>query len=219
MKTKVPSEYQKGFVWFLNCKIDLSQRVFIPRPETEFWVKKVIVKVKSKKDKVKVLDIFSGSGCIGIAILKNIKKSEVHFVDIDKNALKQIKINLRLNKVDEKKCQIYNSDLFQKLEGQKYDFILANPPYVAEKRLSEVENSVLEYEPQNAILAGKEGLKYIKRFFREAKKFLKEKGLIYLEFDPGQKKEIENILIKEDYQDFNFFKDQFGKYRFLTAGF
>jgi release factor glutamine methyltransferase len=221
MKIKIPSEYKKGSIQFLNCKIDLTKRVFIPRIETEFWVKKAIKKIKKRgedgKEKIRILDIFAGSGCIGIAILKNIKNSKVHFVDIDKKAIEQIKINLKLNKINQERYKVYRSDLFEKLKGKRYNFIFANPPYVARERLGEVQDSVLRYEPKRAILAGKEGLKYIKRLFKGTKRFLKQKGIIYLEFDPGQKSEIRNILLKEGYRSFRFFKDQFKKYRFLIT--
>ncbi|XOB46355.1 MAG: HemK family protein methyltransferase [Candidatus Nealsonbacteria bacterium] len=214
----VPREYKKGFVDFLGCKIDLSKKPFIPRIETEYWVKRAIKEIKNSKLKVKnleILDIFAGSGCIGIAILKNIKNSFVDFVDNNKKAIFQIKINLKINKISSKKYKIYRSNLFEKLKGEGYDFIFANPPYVAEERLKEVQNSVLKYEPKTTFLAGKKGLHYIKKFLKEAKKFLKKRGIAYLEFDPLQKTEVKNILEKEGYKDFRFFKDQFKKYRWV----
>ena len=218
MKTEIPNEYLKGFTKFLNCKIDLRNRVFIPRIETEFWVKKAlteILKTANKRQKTKILDIFAGSGCIGIAILKNIKNSRVDFVDIDEKAIAQIKINLKLNEVSPKKYRVIKSNLFEKIKGEKYDFIFANPPYVAKERLNEVQPSVLKYEPKRAILAGKKGLIYIRRFLRGAKKNLKPKGIICLEIDPQQKEEINEILKRKKYNKFNFLKDQFKKYRWL----
>ena len=218
MKTEIPNEYLKGFTKFLNCKIDLRNRVFIPRIETEFWVKKAVTEIQktaNKRQKTKILDIFAGSGCIGIAILKNIKNGRVDFVDIDEKAIAQIKINLKLNGISPKRYRVVKSNLFEKIKGEKYDFIFANPPYVAKERLNEVQPSVLKYEPKRAILAGKKGLIYIRRFLRGAKKNLKPKGIICLEIDPQQKEEINEILKRKKYNKFNFLKDQFKKYRWL----
>lgn len=218
MKAEIPNEYLKGFTKFLNCKIDLQNRVFIPRIETEFWVKKAITEIQktaNKRQKTKILDIFAGSGCIGIAILKNIKNSRVDFVDIDERAIEQIKINLKLNRIPKNRYRVYTSDLFERLRGKTYDFIFANPPYVAKERLNEVQSSVLKYEPKKAILAGKKGLIYIRRFLKEAKKNLKPNGIIYLEIDPQQKEEINEILKSEKYDNSFFLKDQFKKYRWV----
>jgi len=211
-----PVEYKKSFVKFLNCKIDLSKKVFIPRIETEFWVKKAIREIKIAENcSPRILDMFAGSGCIGIAVLKNIKDSFVDFIDIDKKAVEQIKINLKLNKILKSRYKIYKSNLFEKLQNKKYDFIFANPPYVAKERLGEVQPSVLRYEPKMAFLAGKRGLFYIRGFLKEAKNFLKQNGVIYLEIDSSQKEEIKKILLNECYEEFKFFKDQFKKYRFV----
>ncbi len=216
LEVKIPEEYVKGEVKFLNCEIDLSKRVFIPRIETEFWIKKAIKEIKKRKD-LEILDMFAGSGCIGISILKNIKSSKVDFSDIDKKAIEQIRINLKLNKIPEKRYKVYQSDLFENLKNKTYHYIFANPPYGAESRISEMGESVLKYEPQKAVFSGKYGLKHIKRFLKLAKKFLKEKGIIYLEFDPEQKNDIEKILKKEKYSSFKFMKDQFKKYRFARV--
>ncbi|OIP76361.1 MAG: hypothetical protein AUK06_00220 [Parcubacteria group bacterium CG2_30_36_18] len=221
MNPEIPVEYEKGYTKFLNCKIDLRNRVFIPRIETEFWVKKAFKNCKlqianCKLKKVKILDIFAGSGCIGIAVLKNIKNSRVDFADIDKRAIEQIKINLKLSRISPKRYKIYQSNLFEKLKG-KYNYIFANPPYAAKEKLKEVQPSVLRYEPRRAILGGKKGLFYIRKFLKEAKKFLKPDGTIYFEFDPEQKNEISNILRKENYKNFKFFKDEFKKYRFVKV--
>ena len=238
MNPEIPVEYEKGYTKFLNCKIDLRNRVFIPRIETEFWVKKAFKNCKlqianCKLKKVKILDIFAGSGCIGIAVLKNIKNSRVDFADIDKRAIEQIKINLKLSRISPKRYKIYQSNtraerkvkkrfisstLFEKLKG-KYDVIFANPPYVAKEKIKEVQPSVLKYEPKRAILAGKKGLFYIRKFLKEVKKFLKPDGIIYLEFDPEQKNEISNILKKENYKNSKFFKDQFKKWRWTRIAY
>ncbi|MGB9598324.1 MAG: N5-glutamine methyltransferase family protein [Minisyncoccales bacterium] len=211
---------------FLNCKIDLSKAVFQPRPETGFWLKKAILEMKGiKKRRIDLLDIFSGSGCIGIAILKNVKNAFLDFLDIDPKAIEQIKINLKLNKISPERYRIFQSNLFEKIKKRicqsnkdsslAYDFILANPPYVAKERIFEVQDLVKKYEPKISWYGGKGGLKYIFPFLKEAKKYLKENGKIFLEIDPLQKGEIEKILKKENYSNFKFYKDQFKKIRYL----
>jgi len=200
---------------FLNTKIDLSRFSVLPREETEFWLKKVLKESENRQKKLKVLDLFSGTGCIGVAILKNIKNSLVYFGDIDNRALEQIKINLRLNKINKKRIRVVKTDIFSKIQG-KYDLIFANPPYVAKERLNEVQKEVIKFEPKIAWYGGEKGMVYITKFLKRAKNFLKKSGRIYLEFDPLQKKEIEKILEKENYE-FIFLRDQFGKLRYLKT--
>ncbi len=201
---------------FLNCKIKVKKGVFIPRPETKFWVKKAINELKKIKRKAfKILDIFAGSGLIGIAILKNIKGAKVDFVDVSKRAIKQIKENLKLNKIKKNRYKIYHSNLFSKIKNKKYHFIFANPPYVAKERLFEVQQSVKELEPKISWYGGKKGLKVIKKFLKQAKKHLKEKGAIFMEIDPLQKEDLIKIFEKEGYKKFKFYKDQFGKVRWV----
>jgi release factor glutamine methyltransferase len=204
---------------FLNCKIDTSKGVFIPRPETEFWTKKAIKEIQNyitlyRSNELKILDIFAGSGCIGIAVLKNIRKSHVDFVDIDKKAIEQIKINLRLNKISQKRYRIIKSNVFERIKG-RYNFIFANPPYVAKERLNEVQESVKKLEPKISWYGGRGGLKYIKGFLKGAKNHLKENGIIFMEIDPLQREEVGEILKKEGYKKFKFYKDQFKKIRWV----
>jgi len=218
MNSKIPIEYERGYTKFLNCKIDLRNRVFIPRIETEFWTGKAIQELVGKKNsELRILDIFAGSGCIGISILKNVKNLLVDFADIDKKAIEQIKINLKLNKIPSQRYRIYQSNLFEKIKNKNYNYIFANPPYVAKERIKDVQLSVLKYEPKTSFLAGKKGFFYIKKFLKEAKRFMKPGGIIYLEFDPEQKNDILNILKKENYKNSRFFKDQFKKWRFAKV--
>jgi len=207
---------------FLNCKIDLSRRVFQPRIETEFWAKKAIKDVRMVKcsnvGMLKVLDIFAGTGCIGIAILKACPElcRRVDFADISKEALEQIKINLKLNKIPKSRFKIYQSNFFEKLKRRKYDVVFANPPYVALDRIKEVQKEVLEKEPKIALFAGKDGMDFIEKFLKEVKNHLKPGGIFYLEFDPLQKRKIKEIMKREGFQ-FSFHKDQFKKFRWLRA--
>jgi len=206
----LPEEYKQGFKDFLGVKIDLSKRPLIPREETEYWVSIVL---KEIKEGAECLDLFAGSGCIGISILKNVKDSFCDFGEKEDLFLEQIKISLDLNGVNKERYSLIKTDVFSNIEKQ-YDYILANPPYVAENRIDEVGEDVKMFEPAIALYGGNDGMEYIKIFLNEAINYLKDNGVIYLEFDPEQKEWIEEI-IKDKYSRFEFLKDQFNKYRFV----
>ena len=219
-KADRPIEYSVGFCNFLGCKIDLSLKPMIPRKETEFWLKRAIRDICKKGEKFTFLDVFSGSGCIGIAVLKNCSKWAKMgvFSDIDGCCIKQAKINLKLNRIKPRKYKVIQSDIFSNLRTSQvlnFDYIFANPPYIALKRKHLVQKSVLDYEPHLALFAGADGMLYIKRFLKDARKYLKKHGKIYLEFDYFQKKEIEKLLVQFNYKNFKFHKDQFDKWRWV----
>ncbi len=211
-------DYLIGFKYFLGCKIDLSKRPLIPRPETEYWAQFVIHNINSRAGKgIKILDIFAGSGCVGIAVLKALSTSAVDFVDITPNCLEQIKINLLINDISLDRTKIIKSNVFSNLRGKKYDFILANPPYIA-THSSGIENSVLINEPKEALFGGVDGTSYITKFLKNAKKYLNKEGKIYMEFDSWQKGKIEDLLKKYGYKSYKFNKDQFKRFRWVEIG-
>lgn len=244
LKRGEPVDYIIGFVEFLGCKIDLSKKPLIPRVETEFWVEYATNNILTnsslsgyrsygRSSKIMVLDMFAGSGCIGIAVLKHIKNSQVVFVDNNKKFLEQIKINLKLNNINKKTSlhtQVYKdvfgrgsykivrSNIFSKFQSSqelknKFDYIFANPPYIATKRKNKIQKSVLRYEPKEALFGGGDGLLYIKKFLADAKNFLNPSGKIYMEFDFAQKNKIEKVILKQEYSKYEFHKDQYGKWR------
>jgi len=236
-------DYVIGWVDFLGCKIDLSQKPFIPRPETEYWVERAIDEMRrahsafssrfiplggsptrlgrkrsARVSLVHCLDIFAGSGCIGIAILKHVPCASVDFAEKGKKFCEQIKINAKLNSIDHKRYRVIQSDIFSRVRG-KYDFIFANPPYVALARKSKVQRSVLKNEPHRAVFGGKDGLYYIRKVLKESKKYLAAKGVVYLEFDSYQKPMLAKLIVKEKVTHCEFLKDQFGKWRYARIIF
>ncbi len=216
-KSALPEEYRQGFAIFCGCRIDLSKHVLIPRPETEFMARYAIrdLLVSGIKSP-KVLDIFSGSGCLGVAAAKNIAGAAVDFSDIDLAAVEQIKINIGINGIESGRTRVFLSDIFSTIPADaKYDIILANPPYVDPARIGEVQDSVLEHEPSGALFGGRGGLEVIGRFLEQVKNRLIEGGKAYMEFDPQQSREIERILDGCEYKRYNFIKDQFGFMRFV----
>src|SRR5258708_29407862 len=124
LKVGEPIQYVIGWVPFLGCEIDLSFKPLIPRPETEFWTGQVIEEIHKrvvKGDQVlEILDLCCGSGCIGIAFLKHLPNVRVDFADIQEDAIRQTRLNLENNKIDDSRWQIFHSDLFVKVSDSQY---------------------------------------------------------------------------------------------------
>lgn len=216
-----PVDYVIGWKEFLGCKIDLSERPLIPREETEYWVGKVVGEIANWSKPLRVLDVFAGSGCIGLAVLKHVPNAYVTFVDSEKNCIKQIKKNLRLNGIDPERYKVIQSDLFSALRQLHnalsvtcYDLILANPPYVAIAD-DRIQPSVRGYEPHTALYAGTNGLAVIQPFLQQAPKYLQGPPRVFMEHDPKQKAAIEGILRAFGYKNWQFHHDQFNRWRWV----
>ena len=209
LKAGEPVDYVIGFTDFLGYRIDLSKKTLIPRPDTEFWVEQELKNIQ----KGTVLDIFSGSGCIGVSVLKHSKILLCDFADKDLNCVKQIKINLKLNKV---KGKVIQSNIFSNIKG-KYDYIFANPPYIPKIKINKIQKSVLKFEPKLALFGGSDGLFFIRNFLKNAKNHLNNNGTIFMEFDSPQKPEIEKLIKKYKYSKFKFNKDQYNKWRWVSV--
>jgi release factor glutamine methyltransferase len=182
-----PVAYIIGYVDFLGCRIDLSAKPLIPRPETEYWAEQVIAKIKKdNKTNPVCLDIFSGSGCIGVAILKNIPQAQVVFAEKSTKFCRQIEKNLIINGIAKDRYKIIRTNIFRPLGDEKltekFDYILANPPYIPLERKNKLNKSVIDWEPQEALFAKDDGLQIIKRFLSEVKNYLKDGDLGRLNF-------------------------------------
>jgi len=207
MKNKdLPEDYIIGWTDFLGIKIDLKYKPLIPRVETIYWIERELPNLLDKK---RILDIFSGSGCLGLYLLKNVPDVKVDFADISENCIKQIKYNLKINKL--KANKVIKSDIFENIHD-KYDLIVANPPYVPSKRKLPV--SVVKYE-SDYVYAGIDGLKYILPFLEKSLNFIKKGGILLMEIDDTQKTPITKILKKLNLKEFEFLKDQYKRLRVL----
>ncbi|PIP58358.1 MAG: hypothetical protein COX02_00685 [Candidatus Vogelbacteria bacterium CG22_combo_CG10-13_8_21_14_all_37_9] len=220
LETGEPLDYVIGWREFLGLKIDLSFRPLIPREETEFWTKEVLSVINQRTAELGrplvVLDLFAGSGCIGLAVLKYCPRTKVVLADVDPNSLTQIRKNLRINNLT-KLAKVSSSNIFSGLANQQFDFILANPPYISKRgRGSLLQTTVKNYEPAKALWAGSDGLKIIKPFLKQARKYLKPNGEIYLEFGFGQKTALRKLLRTNNYSNFSFKLDQFKRWRWLV---
>jgi len=209
-----PLDYVIGWAPFLGCHIDLSLRPFIPRPETEYWVGEAIKALKAKRRPLRVLDMFAGSGCVGIAVLKHLPNSYVTFAEKNPRFVEQIKINIKKNAIAAGRFRVVRSDIFKNVKG-RFDVILANPPYVGAG--SHVDSAVKKYEPRVAYYGGQNGLMAIRRFLKEAKRFIKPGGEIWMEFGSGQKLSVGSLLRYFHYPNYSFQRDQYGRARYIIV--
>lgn len=219
-----PEEYKKGSTSFLGCHIDLSYRPLIPRAETEFWVGQAIRDIQKKKERpLRVLDIFAGSGCIGIALLSHLPSVHVDFGEKNEKFVGQIRKNLKLNDLEDSRAHVIQSDIFQKisrtpcLPAGTYDYIFANPPYIARARKDTVQKSVLEWEDENTYFAEDGGLFYTKKLLDEARTHLAPRGEMFIEFDPHQKPHIKQYAEKTNWGKIEFRRDQYRRWRVVVV--
>ncbi len=217
LKKGFPLDYLIGQREFLGAVIDLHNHPLIPRTETEFWTEKLIQKLKKHPHKkMSALDIFAGSGCIGIALLKNIPWVKVDFAEQNKKFIQQIETSLRLNHIPKQRYNLILSNVFQKINHQ-YDLIIANPPYLSHKRKNLIQKEVLKFEPSSALFAKENGFFFIQQFIQQVKNYLYDQGVFYMEFDSCQKKAIEQLLKKSGLNNYHFQKDQYRRWRWVEV--
>ncbi|MCX6736449.1 MAG: peptide chain release factor N(5)-glutamine methyltransferase [Candidatus Parcubacteria bacterium] len=209
-----PIDYVIGFTEFLGAKIDLSFHPLIPRQETEYWVEKAIKEMPAEK--LQVLDLFAGSGCIGVALLKNLPDIAVDFGEKDLNLIPQIEKNLAINNIAAERARVFTTDVFSYLPPKKYDYIFANPPYISKDKKEQVADSVMKYEPHLALFADDDGLFFIKKLLNESPNFLSPKGKLFIEFDAWQKEKIAELIKESKFQG-EFRKDQFDTWRVIVC--
>lgn len=186
----MPIQYITNKQEFMKLDFYVDENVLIPQPDTEILVEKAIEEAK-KIGNVEILDMCTGSGCIGISIAKNIENAKVTLVDISKNAIEIAKKNALRNKV-ESQLTFIQSNMFEKVE-KKFDIIVSNPPYIKTDVIPKLDKQV-QNEPHIALDGGKDGLKFYKIIIEEAKKYLKENGKLILEIGYDQKEEVENLI-------------------------
>lgn len=217
-KGDYPIQYLVGYEYFFDKKVFVNEDVLIPRMETEEVVLEFVKNIKENytpEDKLKILDLCTGSGAITIGINKYLKEYNIEYYasDISKEALKVAAANFQYHNID---VNVVESDLFENMSGLKFDGIISNPPYISKNGI--VDDNVAKYEPNIALFANNDGLEIYERILDEVNNHLKEKSLLCFEigYDQGQK--IQNILINQKvFTKFDIIKDMNSKDRIFLA--
>ena len=212
LESGIPVQYIVGNTNFYGYDFKVNRNTLIPRFETELLVEKTYNYIKKyfNKDKVKILDIGTGSGCIAITLNKLLDDSDVSGVDISSEALEVAKENNISNNANVK---FIESDLFSNVNG-RYDVIISNPPYISYDE--EIMNIVWNNEPHLALYAPDNGLYFYDKIIKDSSKYLNDKFIMAFEIGYKQGEDIVKIVNKY-YKDTNISveKDYSGRDRFV----
>jgi release factor glutamine methyltransferase len=188
----IPAQYITGHQEFWGMDFIVSPAVLIPRPETEHLIETVLLLLGSSDwqarapaphksgANLKIADVGTGSGCIALALAKELPLAEIHATDISPAALEIARANAaRFNL--ELRVQFHEGDLLDGIEKNSFDFVVSNPPYVGESEEDSVQLEVRKFEPRNAVFAGPTGTEVIERLIPQAHEVLKPGGWLVME--------------------------------------
>jgi release factor glutamine methyltransferase len=218
----IPAQYITGHQEFWGMDFIVSPAVLIPRPETEHVIETVLALVGKNSGRVrprsdrwgrapspaipKIVDVGTGSGCIALALAKELPAAEIHATEISPAALEIARANAARHQL-EKRIHFHETDLLAGVKESAFDFVVSNPPYVGESEEDQVQLEVRKFEPRNAVFAGPTGTEVIERLIPQAHEVLKPGGWLVMEIsgsiaDPVQKllAPWDNVQITNDLQ-------------------
>ena len=232
LRKEKPIQYIIGETEFYGLPFKVDKNVLIPRPETEELVDWILEDRKQKTEdnrKLQILDIGTGSGCIGISLAKNLPYAEVYALDVSAKAIKTAQKNATFNNVNIHFIEgdILNTDVAssavesyqsEKSLPLKFDIIVSNPPYVRELEKQEIQNNVLENEPHLALfVTDKNPLLFYDKIADFAKVHLAENGQLYFEINQYLGQITKNLLQEKGFIDIKLRKDLFKNDRMIKA--
>ena len=200
---------------FWSKSFFVNRSTLIPRPETELLCDIVTKKIKNKTSYI--LDIGTGSGCILLSILSEVKKAKGIGIDISKKAIeiaKKNSNNLGLNK----RAKFFTKSL-NNIRDFKFDLVVSNPPYIKTSDIKNLSEDVRKFEPKIALDGGKDGLDVIKKVIYKSKTILKKLGLLALEIGYGQHYKVSQILKDNGFREELLVKDYRNNIRCILARF
>jgi len=213
-----PIQYLCGITFWRDLKLKVTNKVLIPRPETELVVDIVFKIFRKKSEKLFFAELGTGSGAISIALALAYPLSNGVATDIDQDALEIATKNF-INYSKQSNLKFYCGNWWSPLQNfkGKLDFAISNPPYIPKDTYEKLPKEVKNFEPKVALLGGEDGLKHIREIIQKAPLFLKEKGWLILENHYDQGENVKQLLIKNKFTLIEIVKDLSGIGRFTIA--
>lgn len=196
----IPLQYIVGEQEFMGLRFKVNSNVLIPRQDTETLVEQVL---KIVKPGMKVLDLCTGSGCVLISVLKNAPELTGMGSDISKTALLVAKENAKLHEVD---AEWVRSDLFDNIT-ETFDVIMANPPYIPTGEILSLMPEVRDFEPENALDGGADGLDFYRKIAGQVKDYLNPGGYVYMEIGYDQGEAVSELMRNAGFTEVEVIKD------------
>ncbi|WP_235855497.1 peptide chain release factor N(5)-glutamine methyltransferase [Flagellimonas pelagia] len=244
LKKERPLQYILGVAHFMDLELKVNENVLIPRPETEELVQWVLEDANNKRSEIRelisdvrdrksddekgensnlrpspltILDIGTGSGCIAIALAKQLPNAKVYALDVSEEALKVAQENAKTNQVDIEFLHQSILDPGLDLE-QQFDIIVSNPPYVRDLEKSKMNKNVKEYEPNLALFVpDDDALVFYRAIVQFSKRHLLKKGSLYFEINQYLGEETKSVLKAHNFSEIELRKDIFGNDRMLKG--
>ena len=210
---KEPIAYLLGEKEFWSKNFFVNKDTLIPRPETELLVNKLVTIFKKKE--ITILDIGTGTGCIIVSLLSELKNSNGMAVDISREAILVAKKNAYKFKLSDRIKFLHKP--FEELYGKKFDLIVSNPPYLKRRDIKNLSDDIKKFEPKMALDGGNDGLDLIKKIIYKSKKILKINGTLALEIGNEQIKKVSRILIENKFRINSIIKDYRNNVRCIIA--
>jgi len=209
-----PLQYITGETEFYSLSFHVRPSVLVPRPETEILVEKAIAQAeKITFDNINILDVGTGSGCIAVALAKNLENAHVTSVDISPDALQVARENAEKNNVE---IDFVNLDALKPWPiefARKFDIIVSNPPYVSYSEFEALAPEIKEYEPKVSLLGGNDGLEFYRKFANILTDILKPSSFAFFEIGEKQASSVSNIFADAGFQNIQVLNDLAGKNR------
>lgn len=212
-----PVQYVMGNTTFYNMQFQVNDKVLIPRPETEELTNMVINSYQFEQKQISILDIGTGSGCIAVAIKKNLPSSKVIALDVSEDALEVARNNAIINKTNIQ-CTLFDFlDESRWPELLLFDIIISNPPYIPTKEKNTLDKNVVDFEPHKALFVpDNQPLLFYEKIAKFGRSHLNYNGKIFVETHEDYTQDVAQ-LFSATYQQVIVKKDLFGKDRMVIA--